>query len=189
MSEWKVVALGGPGVGKTTLIRNYVNSGTDEIRPTTSCEVLSKTVDYQDQKCTLRLWDTVGQERFKSLGTLYIRDSKLAILLIDLSDKKSIEDAKYWVNAARAAVGDQYPIVLVGNKVDLEDKKEITFENISAFQEELSIPQYFEISAKTGLGVDSLFDYILSVLVTIPCSPPEPAIKLDAPNEKKSKCC
>merc|ERR1712201_68232 len=93
---------------------------------TIGIDFLSKTMYLEDRTVRLQLWDTAGQERFRSLIPSYIRDSTVAVVVYDITNVNSFEQVTRWVEDFRAERGNDVIIVLVGNKTDLNDKREVT---------------------------------------------------------------
>ena len=117
----------------------------------------------EDRTVRLQLWDTAGQERFRSLIPSYIRDSSVAVVVYDISSKKSFENTRKWVDDVRGERGNDVIIVLVGNKTDLGDRREVT----SAQGEEEARrcgALFVETSAKLGANVKQLFRKIAQAL-------------------------
>ena len=90
---------------------------------TIGIDFLSKTMYLEDRTVRLQLWDTAGQERFRSLIPSYIRDSSVAVVVYDISSKKTFEQTKKWIDDVRGERGNDVIVVLVGNKTDLGDSK------------------------------------------------------------------
>lgn len=158
VSKCKVVFLGAAGVGKTSLINRFMtNDYVKDYSTTVGIDFFTKPVQVGDRSVNLQIWDTAGQERFKSLVPSYIRDSSIAVLVYDVSDAKSFDEALAWHQTVLKERGSDATIILVGNKNDLESK--IEHEKVINFARPLSIPSV-ETSAKTGQNVSRLFRII-----------------------------
>ncbi len=130
---------------------------------TIGIDFLSKTMYLEDRTVRLQLWDTAGQERFRSLIPSYIRDSSVAVVVYDTTSQKSFEQTRKWVEDVRSERGNEVIIVLVGNKTDLNEKREVT----SAQGEEEARKNnlmFIETSAKVGHNVKALFKRIAQAL-------------------------
>ena len=117
----------------------------------------------EDRTVRLQLWDTAGQERFRSLIPSYIRDSSVAVVVYDISSLKSFQNTRKWVDDVRGERGNDVIIVLVGNKTDLGDKREVT----TAMGEDEAKrcgALFVETSAKVGANVKGLFRKIAQAL-------------------------
>lgn len=116
-----------------------------------------------DRTIRLQLWDTAGQERFRTLIPSYIRDSNVAVVVYDITKRQSFIDASKWIDDVRAERGEQVIIVLVGNKTDLRDKREVTVDEGEAKAKELGA-LFIETSAKAGYNVKVLFKKVATEL-------------------------
>ncbi|EIE79433.1 GTP-binding protein ryh1 [Rhizopus delemar RA 99-880] len=117
----------------------------------------------EDKTVRLQLWDTAGQERFRSLIPSYIRDSSVAVIVYDISNRQSFTNTSKWIDDVRAERGDDVIIVLVGNKSDLSDKREVTTDDGEKRAKELNV-MFIETSAKAGHNVKTLFKKIAQSL-------------------------
>ncbi|KAG1444034.1 hypothetical protein G6F56_010456 [Rhizopus delemar] len=156
LRKYKLVFLGEQSVGKTSLITRFMYDTFDSTyQATIGIDFLSKTLYLDDKTVRLQLWDTAGQERFRSLIPSYIRDSSVAVIVYDTSTK--------WVDDVRAERGDEAIVVLVGNKTDLNDTREVTTAEGEKRAKELNV-MFIETSAKAGYNVKSLFRKIAQAL-------------------------
>ncbi|KAI1848154.1 hypothetical protein JX265_011800 [Neoarthrinium moseri] len=117
----------------------------------------------EDRTVRLQLWDTAGQERFRSLIPSYIRDSSVAVVVYDISNAKSFQNTKKWIDDVRAERGNDVIIVLVGNKTDLNDKREVTTQQGEDEAKKNNL-MFVETSAKLGHNVKTLFRRIAQAL-------------------------
>ena len=119
---------------------------------------------YVDDKMVrLQLWDTAGQERFRSLIPSYINDSQVAVVCYDITSRQSFESVKSWVEQARQIRGDAVTLIIVGNKLDLAEKRQVATEDGQALADELST-LFIETSAKVGINVKQLFTDLAKAL-------------------------
>ncbi|KFO06755.1 Ras-related protein Rab-6A, partial [Balearica regulorum gibbericeps] len=119
---------------------------------TIGIDFLSKTMYLEDRTVRLQLWDTAGQERFRSLIPSYIRDSTIAVVVYDITNLNSFQQTSKWIDDVRTERGSDVIIMLVGNKTDLADKRQITTEEGEQRAKELNV-MFIETSAKTGYNV------------------------------------
>jgi len=117
----------------------------------------------EDRTVRLQLWDTAGQERFRSLIPSYIRDSSVAVVVYDISNAKSFQNTRKWVDDVRGERGNDVIIVLVGNKTDLNDKREVTTQQGEEEAKKNNL-MFIETSAKVGHNVKNLFRRIAQAL-------------------------
>ena len=139
-----------------------------EGRPSTfQASYLNKYVTVDDKReAQLSIWDTAGQERFHSLGPIYYRDAKGAILVYDITDESTFDRVKSWTKELRKMVGDNTKIciTIVGNKIDLERHRVVSQQAAKKYADSVGA-NYFEVSAKTGTGVDDAFRDLTKVLL------------------------
>mmetsp|Transcript_18580 Transcript_18580/g.41188 ORF Transcript_18580/g.41188 Transcript_18580/m.41188 type:complete len:201 (-) Transcript_18580:1400-2002(-) len=132
LHKYKFVFLGEQSVGKTSTITRFMYDTFDSnYQATIGIDFLSKTMHLEDRSLRLQLWDTAGQERFRSLIPSYIRDSSVAVIMYDVTNKASFLNTVKWiedVDAEKKGSGRDIVIMLVGNKVDLEEKREVSQE-------------------------------------------------------------
>ena len=175
--KYKLAFLGEQSVGKTSIITRYMYDNFDPTyQATIGIDFLSKTMYYDERCIRLQIWDTAGQERFRALVPTYIRDSAVAVVVYDVTNQTSFQQVDHWVQQARTERGNDVLIVLVGNKIDLKERRHISIEEGSAKAAALNI-QFVETSAKTGTNVRALFKCIAQVL-PIPQEPEEPVVSV-----------
>ncbi|KAI9481714.1 MAG: rab protein 6 [Benjaminiella poitrasii] len=164
LRKYKLVFLGEQSVGKTSLITRFMYDTFDNTyQATIGIDFLSKTMYLEDKTVRLQLWDTAGQERFRSLIPSYIRDSSVAVIVYDISNRQSFTNTSKWIDDVRAERGDDVIIVLVGNKSDLSEKREVTVEDAEKKAKELNV-MFIETSAKAGHNIKTLFRKIAQAL-------------------------
>jgi len=164
MKKFKLVFLGEQSVGKTSLITRFMYDTFDNTyQATIGIDFLSKTMYLDDRTVRLQLWDTAGQERFRSLIPSYIRDSSVAVVVYDITSRISFQNTTKWVDDVRNERGQDVIIVLVGNKTDLSDKRQVTTEELEKRAKELGVLS-IEASAKAGHNVKNLFKKIALAL-------------------------
>jgi small GTP-binding protein len=162
---FKIIVAGDGGVGKTTLLRRFVNGIFDESTiETVGVDFFLKEVVFDNAKCSLQLWDLGGQERFRHLLESFIMGSRAALLLVDLTRLPKIQDILNWVNIVRLH-DMNLPILLVGTKFDLKDAIAIDDESALNVKNTFNMLDYIKISSKTGYNVDELFKSITWELV------------------------
>ena len=120
----------------------------------------------EDKVIILNLWDTAGQERFKSLIPSYIKDSAVAIVCYDITSHESFQHVEKWIEDARALREDDVLLILVGNKLDLEDRRQVTTEEAQAYADKMNL-MFFETSSKTGHNIKHLFNELAKKLTGV----------------------
>ena len=164
--EVKTIFLGESGVGKTNLIKAAIDDEFDETTKTTSmASCVEKSVKVNNKYYSLKLWDTIGQEKFRTMTKIFYKGAKIVIFIYDITKLKSFEELEYWVNEVKTALGDEPICALVGNKSDLIEDEEVDEDKAReyAFNKEL---KFKIVSAKSNpkdfqLFLDELLnDYI-----------------------------
>ena len=126
LAKFKLVFLGDQSVGKTSMITRFMYDTFDNsYQATIGIDFLSKTMYLEDRTVRLQLWDTAGQERFRSLIPSYIRDSSVAVVVYDVTNRASFLNTSKWIEDVRNERGDDVVIMLVGNKTDLSDQRQV----------------------------------------------------------------
>ncbi|KAL1297740.1 hypothetical protein AAFC00_006279 [Neodothiora populina] len=162
----KVIILGDSGVGKTSLMNQFVNKKfSASYKATIGADFLTKEVLVDDRLVTMQLWDTAGQERFQSLGVAFYRGADCCVLVYDVNNSKSFDTLDSWRDEfliqASPMDPESFPFVVLGNKVDVEESKRmVPSKRAMAFcQSKGGIP-YFETSAKEAINVEQAFEVI-----------------------------
>lgn len=164
LSKYKLVFLGDQSVGKTSIITRFMYDTYDSsYQATIGIDFLSKTMFLEDRNVRLMLWDTAGQERFRSLIPSYIRDSSVAIIVFDITNRQSFLNTSKWLEDVRTERGTDAIVVLVGNKNDLSDRRQVTIEEGEAKAREWNV-MFIETSAKAGFNVKALFRKVANAL-------------------------
>lgn len=164
LRKFKLVFLGEQSVGKTSLITRFMYDSFDNTyQATIGIDFLSKTMYLEDRTIRLQLWDTAGQERFRSLIPSYIRDSSVAVVVYDITNANSFHQTSKWIDDVRTERGSDVIIMLVGNKTDLSDKRQVTTEEGERKAKELNV-MFIETSAKAGYNVKQLFRRVAAAL-------------------------
>ena len=154
----KVVLLGDSGVGKTCIISRYISGAFDQNSPTTNgASYASKIVEIANKSVSLDIWDTAGQEKYKSLTKFFYKDAKVAILVYDITQKESFTNMKqYWYEQLKEFGSKDIIIGVAGNKCDMYEKEEVTENEGKEFAEQIGA--FFEMtSAKNNTGINDLF--------------------------------
>ena len=159
----KVVLVGESGVGKTSIIKQFtVHSFDPDCAVSISSQFTSKIVNISDTNKAIRydLWDTAGQEKYRSLAKIFYKDAKIIMFVYEITNKKSFENLQsYWYKEVSANCLPNAIFALVGNKNDLYNKAEV--EEKVAMDWADSIGAIFQTtSAKSNIGIDLLFDIV-----------------------------
>ena len=166
--KFKICLVGESQVGKTSLVRRYVmDIFSDEYISTLGTKVSKKNMIIKRNdinfNLTLSIWDVLGQEQFTNLQTMAFKGSRGAILVFDITRKKTFKNIPTWISRLKDSVGE-IPYILLANKCDLTDNYEISEEDIESFSSNLNIP-YFMTSAKYGDNVIKTFFRIGNLII------------------------
>ena len=156
--SFKIIVIGDSFVGKSCLSLKAAKGLYDEnYNPTIGFEFLTFFVKISDINIKLQIWDTCGQEIYRSLICSFYRNSSLAILVYSIENKNSFHSLDSWLNDIKTLGNPDINIFLIGNKIDLEDKREITKEMGEEFCKNHGIKLFLETSAKTGFNAQNVF--------------------------------
>lgn len=131
---------------------------------------MSQKMFVEDRIIILNLWDTAGQERFKSLIPSYIKDSAVALVCYDVTNRESFESVEKWIEDARDLRDDDVLLILCGNKADLGEHRQVSSEQGKEYAEKMGL-MFFETSAKTGANIKYLFNELAKKLTGIETNP------------------
>lgn len=196
----KVVLLGDGGVGKSSLMNRFVSGKFDsQSFHTIGVEFLNKDITVEGQSYTLQIWDTAGQERFKSLRTPFYRGSDLCLLVYAVDDIKSFKNLAMWrkefLYYADVREKDNFPFILLGNKIDVNERA-VSQEEAHHFCKEIGGIPYYETSAKDSTNVDVAFNAAVKRLneleqskVKSDFSATEGVNLARVPRKENSSCC
>ncbi len=163
----KVIALGNGGVGKTAITQRFATGRFQEMHKVTiGVELSTKDVIVDGLHVQLQIWDTGGQEHFKRILPLYYMGAIGALVVYDITQRKTFENIDFWINEIQKHCEENIPIILVANKQDLVDQMEVPNSEGKQKAEELSSQlgrkvTFFETSAKLGENIDTLFQTLV----------------------------
>jgi len=191
---YKIILVGESGVGKSSILVRFTdNTFTPHFAPTLGVDFNVKTIRNKEtgQTVKLQLWDTAGQERFKSITQTFYRGSHGVIVVYDVTDPKSFDRCKNWVEDINQNTQDGMIIILVGNKSDLTSQKKVSTEQGQALADSLNI-KFLETSAKENFGVTQVFDMLVQdIEATMKNTEQvkERQMNLNDPTTQKKSCC
>ena len=156
--SFKILIIGDSSVGKSCLALRATKGSFNSIyTPTVGFEFFNFYLKIEEEFIKLQIWDTCGQEVYRSLISSFYRNSSLAIIVYAIDNEESFNNIEIWLNELKTKGNPDISIILVGNKLDLEDKREITKEMYSDFCDNNNIKYFFETSAKTGFNAKNVF--------------------------------
>ena len=185
--KYKLIFLGDQSVGKSCILNRFMNDAfNEEYQATIGLDFQSKDVLIEGQKIHLLLYDTAGQEKFRSLIPMYTRDANIILFVYDISCRDSFLHLTDWIKESSNAKVDEIIFALAGNKNDLEDKREISYEEGKKFAEEHNYI-FQEISAKTSDGFSELFNKKLFDKIKTKFNPAGEKPKTEIKNDEQIK--
>ena len=159
----KVVLVGESGVGKTSIISQFTSHKFDPHRETSlSAQFVSKTIEFAELGKSIKfdIWDTVGQEKYRSLAEIFYRDARVIIFVYDITSEYSFKELKnYWYEETKTKSSGKPLLAVVGNKIDLYGDQKVSNTEGSAFADKIG--GIFQVtSAQSDQGISTLFDNI-----------------------------
>ena len=194
--EAKIITLGDSMVGKTCLILRFIeNLFTSNYLSTIGFDLKKKLIKLENnEKIKLLIYDTAGQERFKSLSRNYIKKADGIMVIYDITNKETFKNVENWIICAKEEMKKNIPIYLVGNKADLEEDRKISYEEGKSLSEQYGL-KFYETSCQTGDNVEKCFTDLAQDLYDIQKKEKEKEngdnnIKIETKKSaKKKKCC
>ena len=163
MSEmiFKIILIGDSSSGKTNIINRYIsNKFVENSQPTIGVEMFSRDYLIDGDSIHAQIWDTAGQEKYNTLTSSYYKGAKGALVVYDVTQKATFDQVERYVNELKDNSDKNVFFALVGNKCDLEGNRMILKEEGEKLAQKLKIA-FFEVSAKTGVGIENLFKYLI----------------------------
>ena len=162
---FKLILIGNSGVGKSSIIQRYMKQTFEEsYKCTIGVDFLMKTLEINNKTVKLQLWDTAGQEKYKSMVASYYRGANVALVVFDLTNHSSFDSLPLWIENYYKNGPEQKNIILIGNKNDLVEERQVTKEEAELFSETNNM-MYFETSAKEGDNIEYVFNYTAEKLL------------------------
>lgn len=196
LDKISIIMVGDTAVGKSTLMKKFITGNfSDSLAPTIGVELYKKEIMIDNKKYLYRIWDTCGQERFRSLSKSYFRNSDGIMLLFDLNTVQSFENINTWIESIKENGCEETPIILVGTKCDLNQN--VSDETIQKFQKDNDIiQQFYKCSSKDDIGINEPFIELAKLVIrqNKPIERKNSKVKIrkvSNSNEKgkKRKCC
>ena len=186
---YKILLLGDSTVGKTCFLLRYTDDTFIELHMATiGLDYRLKTIVLDNQKIVkVQLWDTAGQDKFRAITRNYYKGARGIILMYDITNIKSYDNIKKWINEIKDEISNEVTIILIGNKIDNEKERKIRKEQCEKLANDYNVP-FFETSAKTGQGINESVFYLVQKIVEA-----DPETKKRGKNlkikTKKKNCC
>ena len=159
----KIIILGASTVGKTSIFLRYFNNEFSHGTLTTlGVDFKTKFFKFEDKKLKINYIDTAGQEKFKSISENYLKGTDGVILVFDLTNKETLDLVNYWADCIKKNNRDNIGLILFGNKSDLENDRDVTYEEGKNLADKLKC-LYYEGSAKTGENIEFVMNEIAKI--------------------------
>ena len=199
----KVILIGDSGVGKTNIMSKFLkNQFMENSKATVGVEFGSKLFVHENHKIKAQIWDTAGQEKYKAITGAYYKGSKGALVVYDITRKETFATIEKWVNDLKTAGDPKISIIIVGNKSDLADKRQITKEEGEGKAKSFGCA-FLETSAFSGENIEKAFNIMVKEIYEkfindtggdeqLDSGAKAQDIKLDKDKtdvKKKKKCC
>ena len=187
---YKLLLLGDSTVGKTCFLIKYTDQSFQDIHMATiGLDYRVKTMKLKNNKeVKIQIWDTAGQDRFRSITKNYYKGSHGIILIYDITNRRTFENVQKWISQIREETSQNVVIYLIGNKIDMKEERKVSTEEGKKLADELGLP-FMETSAKEGINVNEVFDDIVErvdkVFGNIPTAPKKNKVY----KPKDNKCC
>lgn len=199
---FKIIIVGEPGVGKSCLLRRFADqSFTENYINTIGVDFKVRTIDIQGKTVKLNIWDSAGQERFRTIVNTYYRGAHGICVVYDITDVDSFERLDSWLKDVSELAEPDAKKLIVGTKLDLETKRKVKVEHVKAYAD-LRNMQNIETSSKSGRNVEAAFfkmaEMLLAELGDIGLVTDSDVVKLGGDTtslgnareqRKKKKCC
>ena len=159
----KLLLLGDSSVGKTSILLKYISNKFDDSSiSTVGVDYMDKIIDYNKFKIKLQIWDTSGEEKFRTITKNFYRNADGLLVVFDLTKKESYDHIRSWINEAKEN-NDKLKTLLIGNKLDLKDERIVAIDVAKQFAEKNNL-KYIETSAKDGTNINESFQAIIDLL-------------------------
>ena len=181
----KLVLIGDSGVGKTNILSRYNNNEFSlATQPTVGVEFGNKIIKKENKSIKLQLWDTAGRERYKAITNAFYKGSKGAFVVYDITRKSSFLNIDKWIGELKTNGSEDILIILVGNKSDLEDKREVSIEDGEKKAKQYGIA-FCETSALQGKNIEYAFNILIDEIILEIENAKQKEMKNNKSNNKK----
>ena len=193
--EAKLILVGETNVGKTSLLRQYIDHLFSEEKVTTiGYDTMHKELELPEGKISLQIWDTCGQEQFRTVNQLFVKNSKMALLVYDITNYKTFEELKnFWYSYVTSAVGKNIIFGIAGNKSDLYENEQVKVSDAQQFANEIGAV-FKETTAKNYDAITNLIEemslkYIQQSSSNEDKEEKEKIVIGNTKSKNKEKCC
>jgi len=157
---FKVVMIGDSGSGKSSVLLRFAdNTFLDNIMSTIGVDFKSQTLKIGEENIKLQIWDTAGQEKYRTITSTYYRAAQGVVLVFDVTSEESFQNTKKWFSDLEKYTEKSVYKILVGNKADLTDQRKVSLSQVEEYAQSMGVP-YIETSAKEGTNITLTFDQL-----------------------------
>ncbi|CAD8109620.1 unnamed protein product [Paramecium primaurelia] len=157
---FKVLLIGNSGVGKSCMLMRYSeNQFTNNFYNTIGVDFKTKTITIGEHNVKLQIWDTAGQDRFRTITCSYYRGAQGIIIVYDITDRESFENVKTWIAEIDKYASESVNRMLVGNKADITERRQVSYEEGLELSRQYQFP-FYETSAKSSINIEAAFNHI-----------------------------
>ena len=190
--HFKILVLGDPSVGKSCFLIRYTEDTFQDVYLSTigmDCKYKDVILE-EDKSIRLQIWDTAGQDRFRSITKNLYKGAAGIMLIYDITNRNTFDNVKKWVNSIKEEVTSKVVIILVGNKIDLDKKRQVQTDEGEQIAEEFDMP-FFECSALTGENINLAFETLAKKLVEVKAKAKQHGeqLKQNKVGGEKKSCC
>ncbi|KAH0790815.1 Ras-related protein Rab-4B [Histomonas meleagridis] len=195
--SYKIVIVGSSGVGKSSIVQRFVTGEFVEDGSTCGADFYTYSIPIENENIKLQIWDTAGQERFRAISKSYFRNSVGAILVYDITNIRSFDQLTSWLSDLQSLCSPNAYILVVGNKVDLEESRQVSAQQVQNFAEMHNLAT-METSAKNGSNIELAFTRLAFEIhkrlsngqISINSKVSQPLqVTLEPEDKKEKKCC
>ena len=158
---FKIIIVGDLSSGKTNIVTQYISHKfVQDSQPTIGVEMFNKDFQINEDKVSAQIWDTAGQEKYNALTSSYYKGAKGALVVYDITQESTFLKVEQFVKDLKEKSDKNVYMILVGNKIDLEENRKISKEEGKILADKLKMG-FFEVSAKNGTGIEDLFKNLI----------------------------
>ena len=183
---YKVIIIGDTSVGKSNILTRYIKDEFSlNTKSTVGVELGIKFLKIKNINTKIQIWDTAGQERYRAITSSYFKGSNGCFIVYDITNETSFDNIEKWYEQIQSETSKEIPIVLVGNKCDLENERKVPTEKAKEKAENLKCA-FFETSALKGLNIDKIFEELVNTIYEKTANKNEDDINIEFIKEDKA---
>lgn len=189
MPTYKIIIIGDSQVGKTAITSRYLSNAFHYNTMTTiGIDFRIKKIVKDGVEHKMEIWDSAGQERFRTITKTFVRGAKGIVLVYDITDRSSYDKISDWIKFVDSIEISEKIFMLIGNKSDMVDKRAVSYEDGINLAHKYHISNFFETSAKDGNNIAEAFDNLFDKMISLSLITEHPVIDLPKKTEEKCQC-